>query len=100
LASQLESGKSIKWIALALAAWWRYLQGTDENGALIEVKDPMKDELMSKAASHKMDASALLSFESLFGPDLKNNQLLVQTMNAYLVDIYAIGMRKTVEKNI
>jgi mannitol 2-dehydrogenase len=100
LASQLEDGKSIKWIALALAAWWRYLQGTDENGAPIEVKDPMKDELMAKAASHKMDASALLSFEGLFGPDLKNNQLLVQTTNAYLADIYAIGMRKTVEKNI
>lgn len=94
---QLEQGASIKWIALALAGWFRYLNGTDEKGAAIEIKDPMAAKLSSSAQVDGKDAIGLLKFDEIFGPALVGDKRLVDEINNYLEQIYTNGMRKTLE---
>ena len=96
--SQLQSGKSIKWMALALAGWWRYLNGTDEEGQPIAIKDPMADALHAKAKEMPRDPIGLLSFDAIFGSELSKNKELVSLMTSYLEDFYTIGARSTLEK--
>ena len=95
---QLENNRSIKWIALALAGWWRYLRAVDEATQPIEVKDPMKDALTAKASLHERDPIGLLSFQEIFGNKLMGNTHLIAEMSAFLDDFYTIGARKTLEK--
>lgn len=95
---QAEAGQSIRWIALALAGWWRYLQGVDEAGEVIQIKDPMADRLSAAAKQSPDDPKALLAFEEIFGAEPQNNQELVSLMTAYLADFKKSGVRATVEK--
>lgn len=45
----LAAGHDPRWAALAVAAWLRYLAGTDEQGRAIEVNDPLADRLVPLA---------------------------------------------------
>jgi mannitol 2-dehydrogenase len=94
---QLESGGSISSIALALAAWWRYLNGVDEVQQPIAIKDPVAEALSNAARLSPKDPVALLSFDAIFGKQLSANAQLVAKMTEYLESIYAHGMRKTLE---
>ncbi|ASJ71869.1 mannitol dehydrogenase family protein [Granulosicoccus antarcticus] len=42
---RLEQGKSVDTSALATALWFRYIQGMNQNGDIIECNDPLKAEL-------------------------------------------------------
>ena len=94
---QLEHNASIKWIALALAGWFRYLSGTDEQGAAIQIKDPMAERMTDSAKLDGHNAAALLKFDEIFGPELVGNTRLSDELNKYLGQIYSQGMRKTLE---
>lgn len=98
LLSQIENGKSIKWIAFALAGWWRYLNGTDEQGQEIQIKDPIAAALKAKAVEMPRDPAALLSFDSIFGTKLASQSDLLSLMSDYLEDFYTIGVKATLEK--
>lgn len=95
---QAGSGKSVRWIALALAGWWRYLQGIDETGEAIQIKDPMADRLSAAAKQYPDDPKVLLAFEEIFGAEPQNNQELVNLMAGYLADFKRSGVKATVEK--
>jgi mannitol 2-dehydrogenase len=95
LESQLVSGGSVKWMALALAGWFRYLAGHDENGNAIEIKDPMKDVLMNRARLTPKDPMGLLGVEEIFGTESISNPRIFQEMSACLQSIYTKGMRQT-----
>ena len=94
---QLENGASIKWIALAFAAWFRYLSGIDEQGQPIEIKDPMADRLNASAKLDKENPIGLLKFDEIFGKTLQENNELVKQMGEFLKQIYRDGMRATLE---
>lgn len=95
---QLEHNGSIKWIALALAAWFRYLQGTDEKAQAIEIKDPMAEILSSRARIDGKNPSGLLGVDEIFGSRLIGENRLVQEMGKYLEEIHSAGMKATLEK--
>ncbi len=95
---QLDNNASIKWIALALAAWFRYLSGVDEQGNSIQIKDPMADRLSDAAKVNGQDPIGLLKFEEIFGSQLIGNARLSDELGLYLQSIYSQGMRKTLEE--
>ncbi len=71
---RLARGLPIPRLALGIAAWMRYVTGTDEAGRPIDVRDPLVDELRRHADAAgpvaERLAPALLGMESIFGHDL------------------------------
>ena len=70
---RLAGGRSIDRLALGIAAWMRYVTGRDEQGAAIDVRDPLAADLQARTAGCTSAASlvkACLTFESVFGTDL------------------------------
>lgn len=69
----MESGRATPGLMIAVAAWMRYIGGTDEIGQPIDVRDPMADRLRdtSEAAQSVEDrVQALLSVSEIFPPAL------------------------------
>ena len=95
---QLENNGEIKWIALALAGWYRYLNGSDEASAKIEIKDPMAEKLNARAQANPKDPAGLLGVEEIFGAKLASEPRIVQAIKTYLEKMYSQGMRKTLEE--
>lgn len=72
----LAAGRDCSGLILAVAAWLRYVGGVDENGASIDVRDPLADRLKqlsngAKDATGKVDA--LLSVSEIFQKPLSEN---------------------------
>ncbi|MGY2048750.1 mannitol dehydrogenase family protein [Methylobacterium sp. JK268] len=71
---RLARGLPIPALALAVAAWARYVGGTDERGAPIDVRDPLAGALRERLDAAGADPAAriraLLRTEAVFGRDL------------------------------
>lgn len=78
LQAQLEGEGNIDLLCLALAAWIRYVGGTDEKGQSIDVQDPLAAELRSLCEEHHNDpvarVNAVLSVEAVFPPAIANSE--------------------------
>lgn len=73
IAETLAAGRPSPGLTLAVAGWMRYVGGTDEKGAPIEVRDPFAAELRALADSAADPAgkvAALLSLGAVFAPGL------------------------------
>ncbi len=85
---RLAQGLSIDRHALAVAAWMRYVAGTDEAGRAIDVRDPLAAELATLAGSAgpvvARLAHALLSVAAIFGQDLPANPAFRDAVTAAL----------------
>lgn len=96
---RLKSGASIDCIAMGVAAWMRYVTGTDEKAQAIDVRDPMRDELRMCVDAAGLVASqlapALLSIEKIFGKDLFENQRFVSSVTTSLDNLIKHGSRHT-----
>lgn len=68
---QLERNSPIDGLCLAVAAWMRYVLGTDESGQAIEVNDPLADRFAAIAADCGSSPEALverfLELQGVFG---------------------------------
>jgi mannitol 2-dehydrogenase len=73
-------GRPYRLLALAVAAWRRYLSGTDLTGAPIDVQDPRLDELQPLAQD---SAAALLATSDLFGE--------LGTDDAFVAEVTRLG---------
>ncbi len=91
LESQLASGGSVKYIAFALAAWYRYLTGVDEQNNVIEIKDPMKTALNTAAKEEPTNPTSLLAREEIFGKAMLGNTDFIRLVTQYLKDINEKG---------
>lgn len=56
---RLAAGQPIRRMALAMAAWMRFLQGRSDSGAQYQIDDPLGERLSSLARSAGTDATAL-----------------------------------------
>jgi fructuronate reductase len=97
---RLQAGAPIPRIALAVAAWMRYVTGRDENGKAIDVRDPLAGRLRQIAdaagpAAGRL-APALLAVEEIFGRDLAAEPRFVRPVSSALERLFAIGARRTV----
>lgn len=72
--ARLAQGRPIPHLALAVAAWIRFVGGVGEDGAPIEVRDPLAAPLRAALDAAGPDAArrvrTVLGFEAVFGRDL------------------------------
>jgi fructuronate reductase len=76
VAENLAAGRPIDGLALAIAAWMRYVGGTDERGRPIDVRDPLAERLRAlgeEAATPEARVDALLAVREVFPPELATN---------------------------
>lgn len=96
IAYQLNHGGSIKFASLALAGWFRYLTGVDENLEPIAIKDPRAEKLTAAVKVSPLDPVPVLGLSDVFGHELPQSQELVDALRAALKDLDAKGARQTV----
>lgn len=93
----LASGGPVRLSALAVAAWMRYVGGTDENGRPIQVQDPLAQQLQAAAQGNASDiVDRLLSMRSIFGEDLPRSERLRAELVAALEQLQQAGSRAAV----
>lgn len=92
---QIASGGSYKYAALALAGWFRYLRGIDEEGQPIEIKDPRADILMDKAKLDTNSPVHILGIAEIFD-DLGTEKEFVEELSKALNMLNEKGARKTI----
>ncbi|WP_104053321.1 MULTISPECIES: mannitol dehydrogenase family protein [unclassified Arthrobacter] len=93
----LASGGEIHRSAAIVASWARYAEGTDEQGAPIDVVDRLREPLMAAAARNRADPLAFVEDRDLFG-DLASNDRFVQSYTAALTSLHEHGARTTLEE--
>jgi len=94
LAEALEQGRPHRLLTLAVAGWFRYLRGVDEQGREIAIVDPLADELRTRANEGKDDPRPLLGLRRVFGP-LGQNDAWVSELSAALHELDARGAKAT-----
>ncbi|KKB77066.1 dioxygenase [Devosia limi DSM 17137] len=87
-------------LALGVAGWMRYVMGIDENGDVIDVRDPLAMRMLAIAADAGDDAEelyiGLVSLTEVFGGDLPENQAFGEAVATHLDTLLEIGVAETV----
>ena len=96
---RLKAGAPIDHLALGVAAWMRYVSGTDEKGAAIDVRDPLAATYVEKAKAAGRNAAALsqslLGIEAIFGADLPREERFTQLVEKHLAALFEKGAKAT-----
>ena len=82
--------------ALIVAAWARYVEGVDEQGAPIDVVDELAEPLHAAAAAQRTDPLVLLRNPMLFGGLIDTPEFTVPYA-AMLESLHTRGVRRTLE---
>jgi len=91
---RLKEDQPLDILALALAAWLRRMQGTDEQGNPLVIRHPLVDQLREKALEGRTDPRPLLSISDLFGTAGQDPRL-IEPVERWLVSLYERGARET-----
>jgi len=99
---RLSSGAPIGRLSLGVAAWMRYVTGTDEKGAAIDVRDPIAARLREVAdgagpAAENL-APGLFAIREIFGDDLPADPRFTGEVTAHLARLYDLGAKRTVSE--
>lgn len=93
-------GNNTEIFAFALAAWMRYLHGTDEAGNRIAVSDPLAAPLMQIVQDNTQDieamVAALFSFNPVFGEEFAGHKALQAQTSKWLKRIHALGIKPAI----
>jgi mannitol 2-dehydrogenase len=84
----------IDYMSLTVAAWFRYLNGKDDQGNPIPIDDPMADILAQRAREGGSDPKPLLSLSEIFG-DLTQSSRFVEAVTAKLYSLHESGAKGT-----
>ncbi len=101
IAENLAANRSIKGLALAVAAWMRYVGGVDEKGEVIDVRDPLAARLKSlsdAAATPREKVEALLAVREIFPASLAQNTAFTSALIENYSRLATQGARKTIEE--
>jgi mannitol-1-phosphate/altronate dehydrogenase len=94
LRQALAEDRPHRMLALAVAAWFRYLGGRDDDGRRLVVDDPHAARLQRLARRGGTDPRPLLAERSIFG-DLGDDPRLVALLRDYLERMARDGVRAT-----
>ncbi|MEC7846663.1 MAG: mannitol dehydrogenase family protein [Gemmatimonadota bacterium] len=98
--SALEKSLPLDCLALSVAAWMRFVTGTNENGESIEVSDPLAPKLLDVGQAGAGDATQLvegyLGLDEIFGSDLRQSDRFKVAATAALATLYEKGTLRTV----
>lgn len=96
LRDQLKGEGNIDTLCLGVAAWIRYVSAVDEQGAAIDVRDPLAEQLRDICDKHKGDRTALvkaiIGVNEVFDADLINVPVFVDGVTEWLERIYDKGV--------
>jgi mannitol 2-dehydrogenase len=95
IAEQIQAGGPLKRLTLCAAAWFRYLQGVNEQGKPFKLDDPMAEELQAEALKGGL---SVLEVRSLFGDDLRSDKRFVAELTAALESLDREGAMATITK--
>ena len=93
----LAAGRPTTLLTLALAGWFRYLRGKDEQGRPYTIDDPRAAELQALARQGGTDPRPLLGLTDLFG-DLGQSPSLVAQLTRFGEQLDADGARATLAR--
>jgi fructuronate reductase len=88
---RLAQGLPFPRLALAVAAWIRYVGGIDEAGRTIDVRDPLAARLQAALAA--AGPAAILNTEAVFGTDLPQSTTFVTAVTDAYARLLAKGAR-------
>lgn len=95
----IRQGRTPKFIALAVAAWMRFVVGENEHGAAYEIADPLASRLKAIQASCGRDAAALaealFGISDIFAPELVSDAGFRSAVIANLESLLTKGCRET-----
>jgi hypothetical protein len=94
LRDKLQQKGAIAYLSLTVAAWFRYLNGQDDQGKPVTIDDPMAELLTQRAQVGGINPQPLLSLSELFG-DLSEAPQFVETLTNHLQTLYQIGTKET-----
>ncbi|QKJ87812.1 fructuronate reductase [Paramixta manurensis] len=97
----LKQGSRFDLLALGVAGWIRYVGGVDEQGNVIEIRDPLKDQLaerVSGSADGEARLDALLSLEAVFGQDLAKDARFRERVACFYQQLRELGAQETVKR--
>ena len=87
-------------LALGVAGWMRYVGGIDDHKQIIDLRDPMVDEL-KKIVTASDDGiervNALLTLDAVFGSDLPNNSLFKDKVTQHYLCLMEKGAKQTIQ---
>jgi fructuronate reductase/mannitol 2-dehydrogenase len=92
----LAQGRPHRLLTLAVAAWFRYLRGTDETGRPIAVEDAQAETLTALAPPAGGDPRPLLGVRGIFG-DLADHPTFATELAAAIADLDHDGVRATLD---
>jgi fructuronate reductase len=97
---RLAKNQQIDRLALAVAAWMRYVTGIDERGRPIDVRDPLAKRLKAITDREGLDPArlvpALAGVREVFGTDLASDPRFISPVTAALAMLVTVGSRRTV----
>ena len=98
----IETNGDIRFFAFALAAWMKYISGTDEQGRAIKVSDPLADDFHLISSQYFTTLSEYVSrifaLKSIFSEKLISTKNLELFTIEYLREININGTLATVKK--
>jgi mannitol 2-dehydrogenase len=94
---QLRRGGEITRSTAIVASWARYAEGVDEQGEPIEVVDQLRDRLMAAAKRQRVDPTAFIEDQEVFG-DLANDSRFRSAYIAALATLHERGARALLEE--
>jgi len=95
----VERSRPFPYIALAVAAWIKYVGAVDESGQAIDVRDPIADELYKRFHSCNNQAArvrAMIDVTSIFGSHLPSECDFVDAVTAAYESIELVGAKQAV----
>lgn len=102
LREQLKTHGHIDILCLGVAAWIRYVSGVDEQGAAIDVSDPIAKELRAACDNHPGNpagmVNAIVSIQKVFGTDLIDEPHFIQTTTQWLESFYRQGVLASIQE--
>mgnify|MGYP000974751747 CR=1 FL=1 len=96
----LRNGTACDYLLLGVAGWMRYISGVDEQGAAIEIRDPLSAQLASIVANSEdgpQRVEALLRLQAVFGDDLRYHTVFVTRLTELYQQLRLTGARATVQ---
>ncbi|MES2460909.1 MAG: mannitol dehydrogenase family protein [Armatimonadota bacterium] len=92
---QLRRGGPIRLLSFTVACWFRYLNGRDESGREITMKDPMAPRLREVAQAAGGDPAPLLALREIFSEEVAASPEFGRQVREFLQSFSERGARAT-----